>query len=86
MSVREFYSLKEFNDFCADKKYIISPTDYNNLVNLQVVHCCLDPISLEYGENEIITDNSDGALYWNVSEDVTKHEESSLADARTFTD
>ena len=86
MSVREFYSLKEFNDFCAENNYIMSPTDYNNLINWSVVHCCLDPISLEYGENEIITDNSYGALYWTVSEDVVKHEESSLSDARTFTD
>ena len=82
MSVREFYSLKEFNDFCAENKYIIGATDYNNLVNWSVVHCCLDPISLEYGENEIITDNSYGALYWTVAEDVTKQEQNSLANTK----
>ena len=87
MSVREFYSLKEFNDFCTENNYIIGTTDYNNLVNLQVVHCCLDPISLEYGENDVITDNSYGALYWSVSEDSANNEGSSVdANARTFTD
>ncbi len=89
MSVREFYSLKEFNDFCAENNYLINSTDYNNLVNWSVVHCCLDPISLEYGENEIITDNSYGALFWSVSDDITKEEQNSInstSEARTFTD
>ena len=86
MSVREFYSLKDFNDFCAENNYLISTTDYNNLVNWSVVHCCLDPISLEYGENEVITDNSYGALFWSVSDDITKEEQNSNIEARTFTD
>ena len=81
MSVREFYSLKEFNDFCAENNYLMSSTDYNNLLNWSVVHCCLDPISLEYGENEIITDNSYGALYWSVSDDITKDKENSISNA-----
>lgn len=89
MGVREFYSLKEFNEFCEEKGYNVSTTDYNNLVNWSVIHCCLDPISLKYGENDIITDNSYGALYWTVSDDMTKHSEnnsSSAAESRTFTD
>lgn len=85
LSVREFHSLKEFNDFCADNGYIMSATDYNNLLNWSVVHCCLDPISEEYGETEIITDNSYGGLYWTVSEDIVKEEQNAL-NARTFTD
>ena len=73
LSVREFRSLKEFNDFCSDNNYVIGTTDYSNLINWSVVHCCLDPISEEYGEYEIITDNSYGALYWTVSEDEVKY-------------
>jgi len=79
MSVREFYSLKEFNDFCSENGYLLSTTDYNNLVNWSVVHCCLDPISEEYGEHELITDNSYGGLYWTVSEDITKEEQNALS-------
>lgn len=92
LSVREFDSLKSFNDFCADNGYIISTIDYNNLLNESVIHCCLDPISLEYGDKEIITDNSYGALYWTVSEDMTKCNElehkstGSGLEARTLTD
>lgn len=86
MSVREFHSLKEFNDFCSENGYYISTVDYGNLVNWSVVHCCLDPISAEYGENEIITDNSYGALYWTVSDDTTKATEHSALGARTFAD
>jgi hypothetical protein len=74
MSVREFHSLKEFNDFCSEKCYNVSNIDRSNLLNWDVIHCCLDPISLEYGENDIITDNSYGALYWSVSEDLTKQD------------
>ena len=70
----EPYKLNDFNDFCVKNDYNVSITDHNNLVNWQVIHCCLDPISLEYGENDVITDNSYGALYWTVSEDLTKHE------------
>lgn len=86
LSVREFSSLKDFSDFCGEHNYIMSTTDYNNLLNWSVIHCCLDPISEEYGEHEIITDNSYGGLYWTVSEDVSKHAESCSIDARTFTD
>jgi hypothetical protein len=92
LSVREFYSLKDFNDFCIENGYNVSPTDHNNLVNWQVVHCCLDPISLEYGDNDILTDNSYGALYWTVSEDLTKQDAMSHepvydgTEARTLTD
>jgi hypothetical protein len=92
MSVREFYSLKDFNDFCGENGYILSTTDYNNLLNWSVVHCCLDPISEEYGEHEIITDNSYGGLYWTVSEDLTKEDAMSHepvydgTEARTLTD
>ena len=58
----------------------MSTTDYNNLMQWSVIHCCLDPISVEYGDKEIITDNSYGGLYWTVSEDITKHEEYSGVD------
>jgi hypothetical protein len=89
LSCREFDSIKSFSDFCSSNGYVLSPTDYNNILNLSVVHCCLDPISLEYGDKEIITDNSYGALYWTVSEDISKHDESvcsSGLEARTLTD
>jgi len=92
-SVKEFDSLKAFSDFCEENGYRIGTIDYNNLLNNSVTHCCLDPISKEYGENEIITDNSYGALFWTVSEDITKHEELShephyedALGARTLTD
>lgn len=78
LSVREFNSLKEFDDFCQENGYHLSATDYNNLVDWSVVHCCLDPISEEYGEHDIITDNSYGALYWTVSDDITKDKSNSL--------
>lgn len=85
LSVREFYTLKEFNDFCADEGYIVSTTDYNHLVDWSVVHCCLDPISLEYGEKEVITDNSYGGLYWTVRDDISDSEDvASSVDARNF--
>lgn len=86
MSVREFYSLKEFNDFCTENGYNVSETDRNNLINWSVVHCCLDPISLEYGENDVLTDNSYGALFWSVSDDLTKHEVMSHEPACNNTD
>ena len=92
MSVREFHSLKSFNDFCTENGYNVSDIDKSNLVNWQVIHCCLDPISLEYGENDVITDNSYGALYWTVTEDLTKQDAMSHepvyngTEARTLTD
>lgn len=72
LDVHEFYSLKDFDDFCEENDYHVSPTDYSNLVNWSVIHCCLDPISEEYDEHEVITDNSYGGLYWTVSEDCVK--------------
>lgn len=70
LSVIEFHSLKDFSDYCSENNYVLSTTDYNNLLEWSVIHCCLDPISLEYGDNEIITDTSYGGLYWTVSEDL----------------
>ena len=83
MDIKEFHSLKEFSDFCGENGYFLSSVDYNHLVDWDVVHCCLDPISLEYGENEIITDNSYGALYWTVNDDGVKYDG---VEARTLTD
>ena len=53
-------------------------------MNNSVIHCCLDPISKESGENEIITDTSYGGLYWTVSDDITKKSEQSALGARTY--
>jgi hypothetical protein len=53
-------------------------TDYENLKNWGTVHCCLDPIDLEYGDYSIITDTSYGGLYWTVESDLpedVKHPE-----------
>ena len=82
LSVREFYSLKEFNDFCTSNGYNVSIVDRNNLFNWSIVHCCLDPVSMEYGEYDIITDNSYGALYWSVSENFDNSVRSSSDDVK----
>lgn len=85
-TVIEFNSLKGFSDYCDEQGYKIGSVDYNNLVNWDVIHCCLDPISLEYGESEIITDNSYGGLYWTVDGDMAKYGSHSNIDYRTYTD
>lgn len=74
MTYKEFFSLKEFDDFCKEHNYSVGAVDSNNLTNMSVVHCCLDPIDLEYGDKTIITDSSYGGLYWSISEDLTKKE------------
>jgi hypothetical protein len=89
MSVMEFHSLKEFSDFCDRRGYVVGETDYSNLKNWSVIHCCLDPIDMEYGDFAIITDNSYGALYWTVESDIpadVKDAEVINAEARTVTD
>lgn len=79
---QEFTSLKEFNDFCDEKGYQIGDTDLSNLKNWTVIHCCLDPIDLEYDQYSIITDSSYGGLYWTVSDDLTKKNESEPDDEK----
>jgi hypothetical protein len=74
MTYKEFFSLKEFDEFCKEHNYYVGSVDFSNLTNMSVVHCCLDPIDLEYGDNTIITDSSYGGLYWSVSEDLSKKE------------
>ena len=78
ISVIEFDSLKKFSDYCDEHGYLVGTTDYENLKNWGTVHCCLDPIDLEYGEFAIITDTSYGGLYWTVEKDLpedVKHPE-----------
>ena len=78
MSVIEFDSLKEFSDYCDEHGYLVGMTDYENLKNWGTVHCCLDPIDLEYGDYSIITDTSYGGLFWTVESDLpedVKHPE-----------
>ena len=70
---REFHSIKEFSDFCDEKGYYISTVDHCTLIDNSVIHCCLDPVSKSYGEDEIITDTSYGGLYWTVSGDLSKY-------------
>lgn len=91
MSVIEFSSLKGFSDYCDEHGYVVGATDYENLKNWSTVHCCLDPIDLEYGEYAIITDTSYGGLYWTVEADLpddVKHPDlvSSGIESRTLTD
>ena len=70
LSVIEFDSLKEFSDYCNEHGYLVGTTDFDNLKNWGTVHCCLDPIDLEYGDYSIITDTSYGGLYWTVEADL----------------
>jgi len=70
LSAIEFDSLKKFNDYCLEHGYNVSTTDYDNLMNWGTVHCCLDPIDLEYGDYSVITDTSYGGLYWTVESDL----------------
>ena len=72
-TAREFHSIKEFNDFCDEKGYYVSTVDHCALIDNKVIHCCLDPVSKSYGEDEIITDTSYGGLYWTVSGDLSKY-------------
>lgn len=71
-NVKEFYSLSDFNDFCGKNNYLVGSVDFENLKNWGVIHCCLDPVDLEYGDNTVITDNSYGGLYWTVEPDLSK--------------
>lgn len=86
MSVVEFDSLKEFNDYCGEHGYTVGTTDYENLKNWGTIHCCLDPIDLEYGDSAIITDTSYGGLYWTVEPDLHDEAAKSGVEARTLTD
>ena len=71
-NVQEFYSLADFNDFCGKHNYNVGAVDFENLKNWGVIHCCLDPVDLEYGDYTVITDNSYGGLYWTVEPDLSK--------------
>jgi hypothetical protein len=89
LSVIKFETLKEFSDYCDVHGYEVKSLDYSNLKNWGVIHCCLDPIDMEYGDFAIITDNSYGALYWTVESDIpadVKDAEVINAEARTVTD
>ena len=74
LSVQEFHSLNEFEIFCNQEGITVGTVDYENLLNWDQVHCCLDPIDKDYGENVLITDSSYGGLYWSVSESLEKCE------------
>ena len=91
LSVIEFSTLKEFSDYCDKNGYAVGGTDMENLKNWNVVHCCLDPIDLEYGEYAIVTDTSYGGLFWTVADDLPDDvKEDAMSgnnvEARTFTD
>ena len=72
MHIVEFDNIFDFNNYCAAHGFTVPCSDYENIVNNEEIHCCLDPIDKEYGEYTIITDTSYGGLYWSVSDDMTK--------------
>ena len=77
LTVREFHSLAEFNEFCGENNYLVGSVDFENLKNWGVIHCCLDPVDLEYGDNTVITDTSYGGLFWTVEPDLSKSKKTS---------
>ena len=70
LSVIQFSSIKEFSDYCEEQGIKVGNVDGENLMNWDRIHCCLDPLSLKYGEKDLITDTSYGGLYWTVADDV----------------
>lgn len=70
LSVIQFHSIKEFSDYCEENEISVGNIDGDNLMNWDRIHCCLDPLSLKYGEKGLITDTSYGALYWTVADDI----------------
>jgi hypothetical protein len=80
LSVIEFKNIKDFNDFCDKNNYVIGETDLENIKYLSVVHCCLDPIDKQWGQDVIITDKSYGGLYWMVADDLQDNTEPSTSD------
>ena len=82
LSVIEFKSLKEFDDYCVVHGIYVGSVDYDNLKNWGIIHCCLDPIDLEYGDKTIITDSSYGGLYWTVSDDYHSESVSTKSDKK----
>ena len=70
LSVIQFSSIKDFSDYCEEEGINVGDVDGENLMNWDRIHCCLDPLSLKYGEKDLITDTSYGGLYWTVADDV----------------
>lgn len=70
LSVIQFSSIKEFSDYCEEQDIKVGNVDGENLMNWDRIHCCLDPLSLKYGEKDLITDTSYGGLYWTVADDI----------------
>lgn len=54
----EFNTLKEFDDFCADYGYFVPPYIGERIAYRRVSHVCLKPTAREYGEFEIMAEES----------------------------
>ena len=74
-----FYSVYDFDQFLTEHGIEISDSEIQKIINREISHCCLDPISLTLGMKEILSDNSYGSLRWACAE---SNEE--LANAETI--
>lgn len=64
----EFNTLSGFSEFCEENGYIVSDTVANDIMFRRVSHCCLCPMSREYGMYEIMSEDSYGTMFYEVCE------------------
>ena len=65
----EFNSLKSFNDFCEDNGYKLPEHIANAIMYRRISHTCLSPLAREYGEYEIMCEDSYGSLFYEVCDE-----------------
>ena len=65
----EFTSLKEFDDFCQECGFHVSPTVAEEIAYRSVSHVCLSPLSREHGLLEIIGEESFAEMMYEAAQE-----------------
>ena len=61
-----FFTYKDFKEFCDEKGYTVPQEVKDDIQYLSESHCCVNPVAMSLGVNEIMAESSYGEMFYSA--------------------